>query len=168
MSPKCPPASFPALAAALLVCAFLAFAPASVAQSGTAVIIVPATASVQVPGGMQQFDARLTTPGPNRNVRWSLGGAGCGGSTCGKLSETSSASGSAITYTAPAKLPSPAKVTLTATSAANSSKRAHVTITLTGPVSAAITAIKFTVPTVTNGKVHGGGSTVPTLLITPR
>lgn len=142
MSSNCPRASFQGFAAAfaLLVCSVLVFAPASVAQSATTIIVIPATASVRVPGGMQQFDARVMTAGKNRDVRWSLSGAGCGGSTCGTLSETTSASGTAITYTAPAKLPSPATVTLTATPLSNSSKRAHVTITLTSPtVSVAVT-----------------------------
>lgn len=147
MSSNCPHSLSKGLIAAafvLLACSLLIFVPASAAQSTVTVTVTPRTASVQVPGGMQQFDARVITTGQNRTVRWTLSGAGCGGSTCGTLSETSSASGSAITYTAPVKLPSPAKVTLTATSASNNTKKAHVTITLTGSsVSAAITASNF-------------------------
>lgn len=156
MSARCPHAFFQGLAAPaflLLICGILVFAPASVAQSGITVTVTPKTARVQVPGGMQQFDARVITTGHKRSVRWTLSGAGCGGSTCGTLSETVSASGSAITYTAPAKLPSPAKVTLTATSASDSSKRAHVIITLTGSVSAAaITTAKLNLPASANSK----------------
>lgn len=156
MSARCPHAFFQGLAAPaffLLACGILVFVPVSAAQSSITVTVTPKTASVQVPGGMQQFDARVITTGHKRSVRWTLSGAGCGGSTCGTLSETVSASGSAITYTAPVKLPSPPKVTLTATSASDSSKRAHVIITLTGSVSAAaITTAKLTVPASATGK----------------
>jgi hypothetical protein len=135
MSPKATHGSFLGLTAAaffLLASSALFFAPASAAQSATTVSVLPASASVRVPGGMQQFDAKVITGGQDRNVRWSLTGSGCSGVGCGTLSETSSASGSAITYTAPARLPYPARVTLTATSTSNLSKRVSVTITLTG------------------------------------
>jgi hypothetical protein len=140
MSPKTTHGSFLGLTAAalfLLASNALFFAPASAAQSATAtnVSVRPASASVRVPGGMQQFDAKVMTGGQDRNVRWSLSGPGCSGAACGTLSETSSESGSAITYTAPAKLPSPARVTLTATSTSNRAKRVSVTITLTGRTS---------------------------------
>jgi hypothetical protein len=138
MSPKTTHGSFLGLTAAalfLLASSALFFAPASAAQSATTVSVLPASASVRVPGGMQQFDAKVITGGQDRNVRWSLTGPGCSGVGCGTLSETSSASGSAITYTAPARLPSPARVTLTATSTSNRSKRVSVTITLTGRTS---------------------------------
>jgi hypothetical protein len=135
MSPETTHGSFLGLTAAalfLLASNALFFAPASAAQSATNVSVMPASASVRVPGGMQQFDAKVMTGGQDRNVRWSLSGPGCSGDGCGTLSETSSESGSAITYTAPAKLPYPARVTLTATPTFNRSKRVSVTITLTG------------------------------------
>jgi hypothetical protein len=140
MSPKTTHGSFLGLTAAalfLLASSALFFAPASAAQSATTVSVMPTSASVRVPGGMQQFDAKVMTGGQDRNVRWSLSGPGCSGAACGTLSETSSSSGSAITYTAPAKLPYPARVTLTATSTSNRSKKVSVTITLTGRVSSA-------------------------------
>jgi hypothetical protein len=134
MSPRTTHGSFLGLTAALFLLASSALflAPASTAQSATTVSVLPASASVRVPGGMQQFDAKVMTGGQDRNVRWSLTGPGCSGAGCGTLSETSSASGSAITYTAPARLPCPARVTLTAISTSNRSKRVSVTITLTG------------------------------------
>jgi hypothetical protein len=135
MSPKTTHGSFLGLTAAalfLLAASALFFAPASAAQSATTVSVMPASASVRVPGGMQQFDANVITGAQNRNVRWSLSGPGCSGVACGTLSETSSTSGAAITYTAPSKLPYPARVTLTATSTSNRSKKVSVTITLTG------------------------------------
>ena len=134
MSPKTTHGSFLGLTAALFLLASSAFffAPASAAQSATTVSVMPASASVRVPGGMQQFDAKVITGGQDRNVRWSLSGPGCSGAGCGTLSETSSESGSAITYTAPARLPYPARVTLTARSTSNRSKKVSVAITLTG------------------------------------
>jgi len=138
MSPKTTHGSFLGLTAAaffLLAASALVFAPASAAQSASTVSVMPASASVRVPGGMQQFDAKVMTGGQDGNVLWSLSGPGCSGAGCGRLSETSSPSGSAITYTAPAKLPYPARVTLTATSTSNRSKKVSVTITLTGRAS---------------------------------
>jgi len=133
MSPKAPHVSLLRLAAVilvLLVCV-LVFVPASAAQDITSVTVIPATVSVRVPSGMQQFDARVRTTSQNHNVHWTLTGPGCRGAACGTLSETTSTSGSAITYTAPAKLPSPPTITLTATSDASNSAKAHATVTLT-------------------------------------
>ena len=60
-------------------------------------------------------------------------GAGCAGATCGTLSAASSASGVAIVYTAPASVPTPAVVTLTAQSVTDGTKTAVTTITVTLP-----------------------------------
>jgi hypothetical protein len=97
----------------------------------TTVTVSPATATVPVPGGTQQFTATVVTTRQNHSVHWSLSGAGCSGTTCGILSATSSNSGVPITYTAPRTVPNPATVTLTAT-VSNTYRHASATITLTG------------------------------------
>lgn len=158
-----------ALVFGLLLC-LLVCVPRSVAQSGITIVVLPIAASVQVPGGMQQFDAHVTAAGQNHTVHWTLSGPGCSGAACGTLSEASSVSGSAITYTAPVRLPSPARVTLTATSAFDNTKKAQVTIILTGPVSAslAVTTAKLDAPAPLGGKrdlrdnSRGAASSPPT------
>ena len=104
------------------------------AAPSTTVSVSPTTASIQAPGGTQQFTATVTTNQQNQNVTWTLSGSGCSAATCGTLSATSSASGVPITYTAPSAVPNPAMVTLTATSGASSGSTAQATITLSAPV----------------------------------
>jgi hypothetical protein len=100
--------------------------------------LAPTTASVQV-GKTQSISATVHNDGQNKGVTWTLAGAGCTGAACGTLSAVSSASGEAITYTAPATVPSPATMTLTAKSVADTSKTAVGTITVTAtPVPPAI------------------------------
>ncbi len=95
------------------------------------VSIAPATASVAV-NGTQNFTATVTNdPSATPTVTWTLSGTGCSGATCGTLSPTSSASGTPITYTAPAAVPAPATVTLTATSVKDTTKTGTATITVT-------------------------------------
>jgi hypothetical protein len=153
------------LLAALVLVAWgaSAFAPAATAQSVTGVSVTPKAASVHVPGGMQQFDAKVVTGGQNRSVRWSLSGPGCRNVGCGRLSETFSASGDAITYTAPARVPFPAVVTLTATSISNNSKKFYVTITLTGSATAGRV---ITVSLDCGAAEPGGCAVVPALVAT--
>jgi hypothetical protein len=77
------------------------------------------------------FSATVNNDSKNQGVTWTISGAGCNGASCGQLSGESSASGAPITYTAPASLPSPAGVTLTATSVTDTTKSSAATITLT-------------------------------------
>src|SRR5467141_770949 len=115
-------------------------APGSTAQTRITVSVSPASASVQVGTGKQQFTATVRRDWRNRGVLWTLAGAGCSGSACGTLSATSSASGVPITYTAPGTVPANPTVTLTATSVSNSTRSASATITVTStsPVSVTI------------------------------
>jgi hypothetical protein len=105
--------------------------------------VSPASASVQTPGGTKNFTATVGNDTQNKGVSWTLSGSGCSGAACGKLSASTSASGTAITYTAPSTVPSPAAVTLQAASVTDSAKTASATITLSGggsgSVSVAIT-----------------------------
>jgi hypothetical protein len=124
-------------------------APISIAVSIT---LSPATASVQA-GLNQAFTASVANDSANKGVTWALSGAGCSGATCGTLSAANSASGVAITYTAPASVPNPASVTLTATSVADGTKTAAAVITITAapPVPAiAVTLSQTTAGVVAN------------------
>ena len=62
-----------------------------------------------------------------RGVTWSVK---CAATQCGSVAPTSTASGATTTYTPPAQLPSPATVTLTATSVTDPSKAVSGTINL--------------------------------------
>ena len=63
----------------------------------------------------------------NTSVTWSVSGAGCSGAACGAIA----ASG---LYTAPAAVPSPAAVTVMATSAADPTKSGALNLTILAPV----------------------------------
>jgi len=112
------------------------------------VTISPTTGSVQA-GQVQMFTATVANDSTNKGVSWTLSGAGCSGATCGTLSAASSASGTPMTYTAPAAVPSPATVRLTATAVADGTKTAAATITITaaaGGVSVTLSPSTATVP----------------------
>jgi hypothetical protein len=114
------------------------------------VTVSPLTTSVQAKG-TQAFTATVANDSQGKGVTWALGGAGCSGASCGKLSATFSASGAPITYTAPANVPSPPEVTLTATSAADSTKFEAATITVTPAPGAIVVTISPTSATVSTG-----------------
>jgi hypothetical protein len=101
-----------------------------------------ATAPVQV-DATQAVIATVANDSANKGVTWALSGTGCSGVTCGAVSPATSASGTPVTYTAPAAPPNPATVTLTATSVADGTKSASTTITIAavsaGPVSVTLT-----------------------------
>jgi hypothetical protein len=112
-------------------------ASATITLTAIAVSVSPATATVAV-GLTQTFTATVTNDAQTKGVTWALSqpGATCTTAICGTLSATS---GSPLTYTAPASIP-PAGVTLTATSAADTTKAATAAITVSNPaVSVTIT-----------------------------
>jgi hypothetical protein len=117
--------------------------PISVTLSSTIASVVAA--------GTQAFTATVQGDSAAKGVNWTLSGAGCSGATCGTLSEASSASGAAITYTAPATLPNPATVTLTATSVTDTSKSAAATITVTAPPPVVVTVSPATASVMESG-----------------
>ncbi len=104
------------------------------------IAVDPTIASVQT-GHTQTVTATVQNDSQNKGVTWILSGAGCRGTSCGTLSATSSASGTPVTYTAPARIPSPATVILTAESVADLSKAASTTISLTSPPPPATIAV---------------------------
>jgi hypothetical protein len=101
------------------------------------VTVSPASVQVVV-SGHQQFTAAVTGT-TNTNVTWSLAGAGCTGSACGTIS-------SGGLYTAPGTIPSPAQVTVKATSNADSTKSASAIVTIIPPVVVTISPTSTVVP----------------------
>ena len=102
-------------------------------SAGGTVTLVPIAVSVSPlnPGvdvvATQQFTATVTGTSDTR-VTWGISGAGCSGSECGAIDSTG-------LYTAPWCVPSPATVTVTATSVADPTKASAATVTtaLAGP-----------------------------------
>jgi len=88
----------------------------------TSVAVAPSSATVQV-GGMQQFSATVSPSGASQGVTWSVGGMGCTGASCGMIDATGK-------YIAPATVPNPATVTVTARSVVDSTKSASATVTI--------------------------------------
>lgn len=94
--------------------------------SGTA----PAPITVSVSPGSASLTVKSThafvasvSGTPNTGITWTVTGAGCSGSTCGTIFATG-------LYTAPAAVPSPANVTVKATSQQDSTKSASATVTV--------------------------------------
>ena len=93
------------------------------------VSISPTTSSVQV-SHAQSFTATVSNDAKNKGVTWSLSGASCNGAICGSLSAASSASGTPITYMAPASIPAAPTISITATSMSDNMRSASATITV--------------------------------------
>jgi acyl-coenzyme A thioesterase PaaI-like protein len=123
--------------------------PAPVA-SAISVTVSPTTASVQVELN-QSFTTTVANDGANKGVTWALSGMGCSGTACGVLSAASSASGVAVTYTAPAIVPNPPSVTLTAKSVTDGTKTAVAAITVTAPAPVISVTLSLTTASVAAG-----------------
>src|SRR5277367_6302754 len=106
------------------------------APTPISVSVSPATTSVQV-SQSAPFTATLQNDSQNKGVTWTLSGAGCSGASCGSLSNVTTTS---VTYTAPASVPTPAAVTLLATSVTDNTKSATATLTVTAdpPISVSV------------------------------
>ena len=115
------------------------FAGCQESPSGPAISVAlsPATSSVSA-GGTQDFTATIASDANNGGVTWKVTGAGCSAAACGTLSATTSPSGTAVTFIAPATVPSPATVTVTAASATSSARISTATVTITAPPIAVI------------------------------
>ena len=111
-----------------------------------AVSVLPTSASVNV-NKTQQFTATVTNDAGNKGVNWTLTQSGTPCSPgCGTMSPASTASGVAMTYTAPSAVPSPAQVTVTAISAADTTKFAAATVTVTPPIAVSVLPATANVP----------------------
>jgi Fe-S cluster assembly iron-binding protein IscA len=87
--------------------------------------IAPVSAQVVI-GSSRQFSTTVSGTS-NINVSWSVAGAGCSGTTCGTISPTG-------LYFAPAAVPNPAQVFVTATSLADATKSSTATVTIIPPI----------------------------------
>src|ERR1035437_9503531 len=94
-----------------------------------AISISPTTVQLLI-GGHQQFTATVTG-NTNTAVSWSVAGSGCSGAACGTISTSG-------LYTAPPAVPSPAQVSVTATSVADPTKSATAGVTILAPVTISV------------------------------
>ena len=103
-------------------------------QQDITVTVSPKTVSV-AGDATQDFKATILNPN-NRGVTWSVSGTGCTGSACGTIGNLggNKDQGWTATYTAPLTVPSPASVTLSATSIDDKSKSDAAAITITPAV----------------------------------
>jgi hypothetical protein len=144
------PSEMPSSAAVVLTATSIAD-PSKSSPAAAIALIAPISLSVSPNGSMlqtsqtQTFAATVQNDSQNKGVSWTLTGAGCSGITCGTLSATTSASGAAITFTAPSQAPSPATVNLVATSVADPSKTSVASITVVAPVGVTISPVTATV-----------------------
>ena len=86
-----------------------------------AITVSPSSAQVAT-GSKQQFHATITDA-VDSAVTWSVGGRGCEGSACGTISADG-------LYTAPAKVPNPATISVTAAAAISPTESASSTVTI--------------------------------------
>jgi len=121
--------------------------PAPVQKKPSISVSVSPTSVMVQAGKGQSFTSIVSGDAQDKGVTWTLSGAGCTGSACGTLSSTSSASGAAITYTAPTALPTSSTVTLTATSVADGTKSSAATITVLPPPVVTVSPAVVTVNT---------------------
>jgi hypothetical protein len=106
------------------------------APSPIAVSVSPSSVTLQT-GQAQQFSAQVQNDPQNAGVTWALSQAGNACSpACGTLSSTG---GNQTGYSAPAAVPIPPSVLLTATSMTDSTKSASVSITVIAPPSLGVT-----------------------------
>jgi uncharacterized protein (DUF1800 family) len=94
-------------------------------SAGVVVTVTPATAMVRA-GGTQAFTASVTG-NANTSVTWSVNAVAGGNATTGTIDATG-------LFAAPANLPTPSTITVTATSAADTTKQGNSALTLENPV----------------------------------
>ena len=118
-------------------------ANATVTVVAPIVVSVSPTSANVVTGAQQQFTATVTGTA-NTAVSWSVSGAGCAGTGCGLVTSSGF-------YTAPATVPNPPTVAVTATSQADTTKSASATVTILTPV---VVTLSPTAVKVTTGTTH--------------
>jgi hypothetical protein len=114
-------------------------------QGSVSVTVTPGTATVQV--DKQQPFTAVVTGSTNQSVTWDVNGAVGGSGTVGFIDSISGL------YTAPAAVPSPASVTVHATSAAVNSAVGSATVTIANPPPITVT-ISPTTASLRVGKTH--------------
>jgi pimeloyl-ACP methyl ester carboxylesterase len=126
-----PPTDLQVTATAQSVSAPSVQASTAITVKAVAVAMTPISALVPLTVA-QQFAANVSYDPANSGVNWQLlqAGAPCAG-TCGTITPLATSSGAPVTYTAPVSLPAKTAVTLTATSATESSSSVTGTVLLT-------------------------------------
>jgi hypothetical protein len=112
---------------------------ATVTITGPISVSIAPTAAQVVIGGSQQFSATVTGIS-NTKVSWSVAGSGCTGAACGTISLSG-------LYFAPAAVPNPAQVFVTATSVADATKSSTATLTIIPPIVVTLSPPSATVTT---------------------
>jgi hypothetical protein len=108
-----------------------AAATITVTPAPGAIVAIASATSASVPAGTSQnFTATVQNDSQNNGVTWMLLGASCSEGLCGSVSNSSSASGVAIIYTAPAVKPDPSAIILQGTSVTDSTKSVTIDITI--------------------------------------
>lgn len=119
-------------------------AKATVTVVAPVVVSVSPTSSKVVTSAQQQFTATVTGTA-NTAVSWSVSGTGCSGTACGLVTSTGF-------YTAPATIPNPPTVAVTATSQADVTKSASATVTIVTPIVVSVSPSSVKVITGANQK----------------
>jgi hypothetical protein len=131
------PASTPTPATVTLLATSVADSTKSASATITIASVLPISVSVSPSATTVQisqsstFIATLQNDTLSKGVTWSLSGSGCSISSCGTLSSITTTS---VIYTAPASVPTPSSVTLTATSVADTTKTGVSIITVSAAV----------------------------------
>jgi hypothetical protein len=99
--------------------------PTNPDDGSVAVTVTPATTTIRV-GATETFAASVSGT-TNTNVTWSVNAVAGGNATAGTVDATGM-------YTAPANLPTPNTITVTATSAADTTKQGSGSVTLQNPI----------------------------------
>lgn len=81
-------------------------------------------------GSTVSLTAVVSNDNANAGVKWSVT---CGSAQCGSFTSSTTGSGAATKYSAPGAVPSPATVTITATSVTDSTKSVSASITISAP-----------------------------------
>lgn len=129
-----------------------------VAPTSVAITLTPTSVSTAV-GSTQQFTASVTGT-TNTAVNWSVSGSGCSGSACGTIS----ASG---LYTAPSTVPSPASVTVTATSQQDTTKTASAAVQILSGTTASSGKTYYIAPASAGGSDSNSGASAGSPWLTP-
>ena len=144
--------------------------PTSPDDGSGSVVVTPATATIRA-GATEAFAASVSGS-TNTTVTWSVNSVAGGNATTGTIDATGM-------YTAPANLPTPNTITVTATSAADTTKQGSGSVTLQNPIpvlnSVAPTSIitgSFSISLagsgfVKNSVVSFGGQNVTTAYVSP-
>jgi hypothetical protein len=131
---------FPAIAVLSLAAMSISCGTSGATSTPANILITihPLSATVYL-GQAQQFQSTVTGTS-NTAVTWSVNGIPDGNSSYGTISEGGQ-------YTAPAVLPNPASITVTATSSADQSVTASATVNLADNISVTVSPATVTIPT---------------------